>query len=157
MNKLAQWCLVSAMVIVGGCLGIGTEEAPVVQTAGSMPAVCGPKWVLKRLRLNGEVAAISDASRFTFMCSVEGNVMGKSGVNTYRGSLQVTDNGLLLWDTASFASTKMAGPDDLMQQERNYLRALSGTRQAFTKSAGARLILRDPSGDIYIEYVKAGI
>lgn len=156
MSRFMQLWLLGAILVVGGCLGVGTEEAPVVQSAGNMGAVCGNKWELKRLRLNGDAIAITDTNRFTFLCNLEGNVMGKSGVNTYRGAMQITDNGQLLWDTASFASTKMAGPDNLLQQENAYLRALAGTRQAFTKSGGARLILRDPSGDIYIEYVRVG-
>jgi len=156
MGKWVQLWLVGVALVVGGCLGMGTEEAPVVQTAGNVNTVCGNKWALKRLRINGEAIAIEDTDRFTFLCNREGNVMGKSGINTYRGAMQVTDNGQLLWDTSSFASTKMAGPESLLQQENSYLRALAGTRQAFTKSRGDRLILRDPSGDIYIEYVKVG-
>ncbi|SHF21881.1 Heat shock protein HslJ [Microbulbifer donghaiensis] len=156
MSRLILLWLLGAVLVVGGCLGVGTEEAPVVQSAGNMNAVCGNKWQLTRLRVNGEAVSVAEADRFTFLCNLDGNVMGKSGINTYRGSMQITDNGQLLWDTSSFASTKMAGPDALMQQENAYLRALSGTRQAFTKSGGARLILRDAAGDIYIEYVKVG-
>ncbi|WP_323846417.1 META domain-containing protein [Microbulbifer magnicolonia] len=156
MSRFMQLWLLGVVLVVGGCLGVGTEEAPVVQSAGNMNAVCGSKWELKRLRVNGEVVPVEQTDRFTFLCNPEGNVMGKSGINTFRGALQITDNGQLLWDTASFASTKMAGPEAQMQQENAYLRALAGTRQAFTKGGGSRLILRDASGDIYIEYVKVG-
>lgn len=154
MSKFVQLWLLGVALVIGGCLGIGTEEARVVQSAGSQNTVCGHKWQLVRLRVNGGAIPIEEVDRFTFLCNLDGNVMGKSGINTYRGALQVTENGQLLWDTSSFASTKMAGPEFLMQQENSYLRALAGTRQAFTKSGGDRLILRDPSGDIYIEYVK---
>ncbi|AMX03698.1 META domain-containing protein [Microbulbifer thermotolerans] len=156
MSKLVQLWLLGAALVVSGCLGVGTEEAPVVQSAGNINTVCGSKWELKRLRINGEAVPIDDTKRFTFLCSRDGNVMGKSGINTYRGALQITANGQLLWDTSSFASTKMAGPEDQVQQENSYLRALAGTRQSFTKAGGKRLILRDPSGNIYIEYVKVG-
>ncbi|MFC6633495.1 META domain-containing protein [Microbulbifer taiwanensis] len=156
MSRFIQLWLLGVVLVAGGCLGIGTEEAPVVQSAGNLNTVCGNKWQLKRLRVNGEAIAVEETDRFTFLCNREGNVMGKSGINTYRGAMQVTENGQMLWDTSSFASTKMAGPDALMQQENSYLRALAGTRQAFTKSGGARLILRDASGDIYIEFVRVG-
>ena len=156
MSKVVQLWLVGLAVVVAGCIDMSTKEPQITQTAGSLSAVCGHKWQLKRLRVNGEAVAVDDNTRFTFVCNEEGNVMGKSGINTYRGSVQITDNGQMLWDTSSFASTKMAGPEPLMQQENNYLRALAGTRQAFTKSGGGRLILRDPAGDIYIEYLKVG-
>ncbi|WP_237057381.1 META domain-containing protein [Microbulbifer sediminum] len=157
MSKLAQLWLAGLAIVVTGCIGIGTEEPQVTQSAGTLNTVCGDRWELKRLRLNGDMVAIDDTARFTFLCNREGNVMGKSGINTYRGSLQITDNGLMLWDTSSFASTKMAGPEPMMQQENQFLRALAGTRQAFTKAGGDRLILRDPPGDIYIEFVKTKI
>lgn len=156
MSRSVQLWLLGAALAVAGCAGIGTEEAPVVQKAGNMNSVCGGKWELKRLRINGEAVPIEEKERFTFLCNRDGNVMGKSGINTYRGTMLVTDNGQILWDTSSFASTKMTGPEALMQQENLYLRALAGTRQSFTKAGGQRLILRDPSGDIYIEYVKVG-
>ncbi|SDK64324.1 META domain-containing protein [Microbulbifer yueqingensis] len=157
MNKLAQLWLAGLAIVVTGCIGIGSDQPQLTQYAGNLESVCGSKWELKRLRINGEGVGIEDTERFTFLCNREGNVMGKSGVNTYRGAMQITDNGLILWDTSSFASTKMAAPEPLLQQENQYLRALAGTRQAFTKSGGERLILRDPPGDIYIEYVKIGI
>lgn len=154
MSKFGLLWLAGLTLVIAGCLGLGTDQPQVIQTAGSLNSVCGNKWQLKRLRVNGEAVAIEENARFTFLCNAEGSVMGKSGINTYRGSLQITDNGLMLWDTSSFASTKMAGPEPLMQKENTYLRALAGTRQAFTKSGGGRLILRDASGDIYIEYVR---
>ncbi|WP_346838022.1 META domain-containing protein [Microbulbifer sp. SAOS-129_SWC] len=155
MSKVVQLWLLGLAAVVAGCIGMDTSEPQITQSAGTIQSVCGPKWQLNRLRVNGEAVAIDDPARFTFLCNIDGNVMGKSGINTYRGAMQVTDNGQLLWDTSSFASTKMAGPEPLMQKENTYLRALSGTRQAFTKSGGGRLILRDASGEIYIEYVKA--
>ncbi|MGL6159463.1 META domain-containing protein [Microbulbifer sp.] len=156
MSRAVQLWLAGVIVVAVGCAGMGTTGPEITQSAGGPDSVCGNKWELKRLRINGEAIAIEDNERFTFLCNRDGNVVGKSGINTYRGVLQVTDTGLLLWDPASFASTKKAGPEPLMRRENAYLRALAGTRRALTKSGGERLILRDPPGDIYIEYIKVG-
>lgn len=156
MSRLVQLWLLGALLVISGCLTSGVEEARVVQNAGSADSVCDKKWQLVRLRVSGTTVSIQRPADFTFVCNHDSNVMGSSGINTYRGELQVTDNGQMLWDTSSFVSTKMSGPDPLLQEEHTYLRALAGTRQAFTKSQGKRLILRDVSGDIYIEYVRAG-
>lgn len=153
MSKAVQLWLAGLALVITGCISTGDTKPS--QIAGNHSSVCGNKWELKLLRINGEAIGIDEKKGFTFLCNREGKVVGKSGINTYRGDMQVTDNGQLLWDTSSFASTKMTGPLPLMDQENAYLRALAGTRQAFTKAGGARLILRDPSGDIYIEYVKA--
>ncbi len=142
-------------IVIAGCVGMDSGDSAPAQTPGSLPSVCNGKWELRRLRLNGEVVPVDEPQSFTFLCNSDGEAMGKSGINTYRGAMQVTDSGQILWDTGSFASTKKAGPPQLMDQENQYLRALSGTRQAFVKGGGGRLILRDVSGDIYIEYIKA--
>ncbi|WOX04248.1 META domain-containing protein [Microbulbifer pacificus] len=157
MNKVVPVWFIGLAIVIAGCMNMGDKESGPSQTPGTVSSVCGDKWELRLLRINGQAIPIDQPREFTFLCSPGGEAMGKSGLNTYRGSLQVTTNGGLLWDTASFASTKMAGPPQVMEQENQYLRALSGTRQAFVKSGGGRLILRDVSGDIYIEYIKAGL
>jgi heat shock protein HslJ len=154
MSRVALLWLAGFALVIAGCIGAGSKDPELTQQSGTLDSVCGNKWELKLLRVNGEAIAIEQHQRFTFLCNREGNVMGKSGINTYRGSMQVTENGQLLWDAASFASTKMAGEESLMQHETAYLRALAGTREAYLKAGGARLILRDASGGIYIEYVK---
>ena len=154
-SHLLIW-LAGLAILIAGCMGMDTENSGPSQTPGDIASVCSGKWQLRLLRLDGEAVVIDEPESFTFLCNSGGEAMGKSGINTYRGAMQITTNGQLLWDTGSFASTKMAGPPQLMEQETQYLRALSGTRQAFVKSGGGRLILRDVPGDIYIEYIKAG-
>ncbi|MBN8429859.1 META domain-containing protein [Microbulbifer salipaludis] len=156
MNKVVPAWLTGLAIVIAGCMNMDSKESGPTQSPGSITSVCGDKWEMRLLRINGQAVPVDQPQEFTFLCNSDGESMGKSGINTYRGAMQITANGQILWDTASFASTKMAGPPQLMEQETQYLRALSGTRQAFVKSGGGRLILRDASGDIYIEYVKAG-
>ncbi|WP_066960469.1 META domain-containing protein [Microbulbifer sp. Q7] len=155
-NKVVPAWLTGLAIVIAGCMNMDSKESGPTQNPGSIASVCGDKWEMRLLRINGQAVPVDQPQEFTFLCNSDGESMGKSGINTYRGAMQITANGQILWDTASFASTKMAGPPQLMEQETQYLRALSGTRQAFVKSGGGRLILRDASGDIYIEYIKAG-
>ncbi|MBY6191149.1 META domain-containing protein [Microbulbifer agarilyticus] len=155
MNKLLPVWLLGIAVTIAGCMSMSESSSGPTQKPGTVGDVCGGKWELSLLRINGQAIPVDQPSEFTFLCNSGGEAMGKSGINTYRGSMHVTDNGQILWDTGSFASTKMAGPPQLMDQEAQYLSALARTRQAFVKSGGGRLILRDASGDVYIEYVKA--
>ncbi|WP_226703593.1 META domain-containing protein [Microbulbifer elongatus] len=156
LNKAIPVWLIGLAIVIAGCMNMGDKDSGPTQNPGSMSAVCGDKWEMRLLRINGQAVPVDQPQEFTFLCNSDGEAMGKSGINTYRGTLQITTNGQILWDTASFASTKMAGPPQIMEQETQYLRALSGTRQAFVKSGGGRLILRDAPGDIYIEFIKAG-
>lgn len=155
MSKLLMVWLAGLGILIAGCVGMSTDENMPIQQPGSMAGVCNGKWEMRLLRLNGNAVAVDAPESFTFLCNSDGQAMGKSGLNTYRGTMQITNSGQILWDTGSFASTKKAGPPELMEQENQYLRALSGTRQAFVKSGGGRLILRDVSGDIYIEFIRS--
>ncbi|MFV8780940.1 META domain-containing protein [Microbulbifer sp. SA54] len=155
MSRLFLVWLAGLGIVIAGCVGMSSSDDKPIQQPGSLSSVCGSKWEMRLLRLNGNAVQVDQPESFTFLCNTDGQAMGKSGINTYRGSMQITDSGQILWDTASFASTKKAGPPPMMEQESQYLRALSGTRQAFVKSGGARLILRDIPGDIYIEYIKS--
>ncbi|QIL90975.1 META domain-containing protein [Microbulbifer harenosus] len=157
MSKAVPVWFLGLAIVIAGCMNMGGKDSGPSQTPGSMNSVCGHKWELRLLRINGQAVPVDQPREFTFLCNAGGEAMGKSGLNTYRGTLQITANGGLLWDSASFASTKMAGPPQLMEQENQYLRALSGTSQAFVKGGGGRLILRDASGNIYLEYIKAGL
>ncbi|WP_299594411.1 META domain-containing protein [uncultured Microbulbifer sp.] len=156
INRVVPVWLAGLAIVIAGCMNMGDKDSGPSQNPGSMASVCGGKWEMRLLRINGQAVPVDQPGEFTFLCNTDGEAMGKSGINTYRGAMQVTTNGQILWDTGSFASTKMAGPPQLMEQETQYLRALSGTSQAFVKSSGGRLILRDASGDIYIEYIKSG-
>ena len=154
-SHLLIW-LAGLAILIAGCMGMDTENSGPSQTPGDIASVCSGKWQLRLLRLDGEAVVIDEPESFTFLCNSGGEAMGKSGINTYRGAMQVTDAGQILWDASSFASTKMAGPPARMQQEQKYLGALSRTSQAFVKSGGGRLILRDASGNTYIEYIRTG-
>ena len=155
MKKLLPVWLFGFAVVIAGCMSMDGKDSGPTQTPGSVTSVCGSKWEMRLLRINGQAVPIDQPQEFTFLCNSGGEAMGKSGINTYRGAMQITTNGQILWDTGSFASTKMAGPPQVMEQETRYLGALASTTQAFVKSGGGRLILRDASGDQYIEYIKA--
>lgn len=142
-------------VWLGGCSTNGPADAFVNQLPGSNTEVCGQKWALDLLRVDGDAITPEQPGSFTFLCNDEGLAMGKSGINSYRGNLELTPSGQVLWNTDSFVSTKMAGPPQLMDQESAYLRALARTQEAYLKANGGRLVLRDASGNNYIEYIRS--
>ncbi|MCH9692058.1 MAG: META domain-containing protein [Gammaproteobacteria bacterium] len=159
MGKLAQLWFLGLILTISSCSLLKSKDTGYLQfeqEPGTLATICGDKWRLKLLRINGEAINISRPSDFTFLCNREGQVVGKSGVNTYRGVMAITNSGHIVWDTDSFASTKKTASEELISQENKYLYALAGSRRALLKNGGARLILRDTSGNIYIDYIKSG-
>ncbi|WP_105102083.1 META domain-containing protein [Microbulbifer pacificus] len=153
LRNIAGLCSLG-VALISGCVGVDVKNPAATLLAGEMDTVCGKKWELNQLTANGHVIGIEEMGRFTFRCNRDGEVLGNSGINQYRGSMRIIDGGQLLWDRSRFASTKMAGPEALMEQENNYLLALASSTEAFVRAGEPYLILRDPSGEFHIEYVE---
>jgi heat shock protein HslJ len=69
---------------------------------------------------------------------------GKATINRYSGSLQLEDDGQIIWNNA-FIMTRMAGPPELMQQEADFTRALMKTSRMYLKESGLVLTSEDRS------------
>lgn len=67
-----------------------------------------------------------------------GKASGNSGVNTFTGSYEAPEDGVLTF--GPLATTMMAGPDNAMQQEQAFLKALADTRTFTTKDSTLELM-----------------
>jgi len=100
---------------------------------------------------NGKNALVSleASSSITAVFGDDGTLSGKASVNTYRTGY--TSSGESMTIDGAIATTKMAGPDELMRQEAAYLAALP---QTVTWSIeGDDLWLRDAEGAALAHYV----
>ncbi len=107
--------------------------------SGSSQDLTGNVWLLSEL--NGEQPIIGTAISAEF--DEEGRVSGSSGCNNYSTSYEV--NGDQLTFVEPVASTMMACPEEIMEQEREYLGVLADT--ATYDIANEELILNDSSGN----------
>jgi heat shock protein HslJ len=80
--------------------------------------------------------------------TASGTASGSSGINTYRGPCTIGQGTISIGE---LATTQMAGPEKLMQQEQLYLAAL---KTAATWSiSGSTLELRTADGALAVSYV----
>jgi heat shock protein HslJ len=102
---------------------------------------------------NGTQALVSLAadSQITAVFGDDGTLSGNASVNTYRTGYATSGETMTI--DAAVATTKMAGPDDLMQQEAAYLTALP--QSATYSIEGDDLWLRDAEGAALAHYVAA--
>jgi heat shock protein HslJ len=95
----------------------------------------------------GGVVSLAPDSEITAMFGEDGSLAGSAGINTYNATY--TTSGATI-EIGPIRTTKMAGPPELMDQERLYLAALE---TAATYSVrGATLELRDDSGALQATY-----
>jgi len=92
---------------------------------------------------NGKQAVTSPAadSTLTVEFGTDGTVSGNGGVNTFNGPFESTEKTVKI---GPLASTMMAGPQELMDQEAQYLAALQNAT-VWTLVQG-RLEMRDEAG-----------
>lgn len=80
-------------------------------------------WVLQSYGQSGNLTStLKDAEITAMFDSAKGQVAGSAGVNRYFGGYELKDNKLSI--PGPLASTMMAGPQPLMDQETEYLTAL---------------------------------
>lgn len=100
---------------------------------GSVSELKG-NWVVERLAIGGELHDPIDGPLLTLEIDEEGRVAGSAGVNRFMGRLD--DEKLF----GPLATTLMAGPDNLMVQERVYLDLLSETESVEKTHEGISLV-----------------
>ncbi len=83
----------------------------------------------------------------------DGQISGTAGVNRYRAEYETDGDALTISD--SIALTKMAGPEDAMAQEREYLAALGGV--VGHSIAGGVLTLFAADGSSAVSYTAAPV
>ena len=97
----------------------------------------------------GGLQSIAASSAITATFGSDGSLAGNAGVNRY--STTYTTSGDTMSIDAAIATTKMAGPEELMKQEAAYLAALPET--ATYTIEGDELWLRDSTGAALAHYV----
>jgi heat shock protein HslJ len=151
------------MRILWQCLlawvGLTIGLAPLVVTAGGLDTAGraatlsdleGGEWKLRALTRDGHPVDLAADAVSTFQVQESGKVAGSGGVNRYFGSVNVTEGGTLEWGKPGFGSTMMAGPQEHMDQEYQFLQSLQTVRKATIHDG--RLLLRDAAGTTMLEF-----
>jgi heat shock protein HslJ len=99
------------------------KGSPLVRfSAVAATPLAGTTWICSAVNngAGGVVTIVAD-SRIDAVFGDEGQVSGSSGVNRYHGPYEADGESI---EIGPLASTRMAGPAELMEQEQQYLKAL---------------------------------
>jgi heat shock protein HslJ len=108
-------------------------------TSGSSQDLTGNIWLLSELNGRAPITGTTITAEF----DEEGRVAGSSGCNNYSTSYIV--DGKQLTFSEPMASTLMACPEPIMEQERDYTQALADTAEF--EIINDELILKDSNGN----------
>jgi heat shock protein HslJ len=144
----------TAFSVTAGALTLTDDEGTVLvrYEARQPTSLQGTTWEALAYN-NGKQALVSleAASSITAVFGEDGSLTGNASVNSYTTGYTTSGDSMTI--DAAIATTKKAGPDELMKQEAAYLEALP---QTVTWSIeGDDLWLRDAEGAALAHYVAA--
>ena len=134
-NKSIQTLIVITILILTACSSISSNSALV----GEWKLISyGPK--------DSPIAAAGD-SKNSITLSKDGNLSGNVGCNSFSGTFSATNNQIKF---GAIASTMMACPDPIMQQESTILKVFDGTTN-FSLASG---LLTISNGESMVSFEK---
>ena len=80
------------------------------------------QWILQKMTIDGKEYKLSEKKPF-IKFENDGKVSGFASVNRFFGSTKIDNEGRITW-TTPLGSTRMAGPPELMDQEKSFINAL---------------------------------
>jgi heat shock protein HslJ len=128
-------------------LGLGAQGTMMLSRMPT-PQLVGPNWQLLMYN-NGRqaVQSILEGTQPTATFGSDGHMSGSGGCNTFNGPYQTSGRTIAM---GPFATTRMACPQPVMDQEFAYLKALeNATRYEFVDG---RLEMRDDSGALQAQF-----
>lgn len=147
--KVVTYIVIVLMTCLAGCTRQQADTPQETQTAQhtlitskNLDAIAGTQWILEEMIFDGSAYPLSARKPF-IKIAFNGKVNGIASLNTYFGSVQIDDKGAVTWPMP-FGSTKMAGPEILMQQEDAFLEAL--TKISSFSVEGFRLTAQSADG-----------
>ena len=127
-----------ALILVGGLVfAAGCITAPQTQSLEG-------NWILTGI---GSNSTVENPTGIISMEIAGTNVSGNAGVNSYHGTITIEDGKVTF---GPMATTKMAGPENMMVQETEFLAALQNAT-AYTIANGV-LTFTDASGNVLLTF-----
>ena len=134
------------VAFIGGCGSTeseqGANEDLVFVTSENLSGIVDVQWMLEEMTIDGDKFQLT-GERPLVKFERDGKVSGFASVNRFFGSMQIDDAGKVKWSNA-FGATRMAGPQERMEQESVFLEMLAKTDQLSIK--GERLYAQSPEG-----------
>jgi len=124
-------------------------EETLIFEKSAMAQLPGSAWTVTGYNNGKEaVVSVSADATLTVVFGTDGTVSGNAGVNTYSGPCESSDGTVRI---GPLATTRMAGPEELMTQEALFLEALQNASK--WSIAQGRLELRDETGAMQVTCV----
>lgn len=148
LGEVASWSIESGVLRLRDATGADR----LVLDPVTAPTLIGTAWHAVGVNNGrGGVASLVAGTEITATFGEDGRVAGRAGCNRYHGPFQADGERIRI---GPLASTRMACPPDVMEQEAAYLAALG--RATVSRIDGDRLELRDDGGALQVAFQAGG-
>jgi heat shock protein HslJ len=110
------------------------------------------EWALNKMVQDEQDVALVKDSNITFSYRGESKVAGQATINRYFGNFEMNDKGDINWEKTKFGMTMMAGPPELMDQEKAYMETLPKTDSMYR--LGSVLFLENTDGSNLLQFIR---
>jgi heat shock protein HslJ len=151
--KVLTWMVSMSAAWLIACATTPTS-APTIVSSENVAKLQNRQWELKSITLDSRDSVMDLEAKMTLAFGADGKVTGYAAVNQFNGLYSFSPDGKLSWPGAGLITTRKAGPPELMEQERTYLRALPQTDRAILK--GRALLLQNDGESTVLTFAEAG-
>ena len=126
------------------------ETPPPAPADTPAPVRRGAEWRLTDWIVNGVQRQLIADSNVTIAFDPSGKLNGNASINAFSGNFRFDAEGRMQWPRAGFTMTRMAGPRDLMAQERAFLDSLR--RTVHYHADGQQLVLESANRTVVLTF-----
>ena len=141
------------LAMLAGCGGLGTGSDPAMITPASLDRLVNREWLLKTSTVDSQRVIMHVDATQTVLFGSDGRVTGFAGVNRFAGTYQFSPEGVLSYPAPGLITTRMAGPPELMEKERAYLKGLAQVTRAIVAKNALQLQSEDGATVLLFEQV----
>jgi heat shock protein HslJ len=152
--RAAHWSWIATLGMLAACASMtGQHSKPALITSENAERLY-QQWELRQLTLDGNRVIMHPDADMAIAFAPDGRVAGIGAVNSFSGHYQISPQGALSWPAPGLASTRKAGPPELMDKETAYFAAIPKTTRAIV--AGDALQLQSEDGNTVLAFLRRG-
>ena len=132
-----------AITVLSACAGPGKDSGPAMITAANIDRLVKHEWLLKNITVDSQRVIMHVDATQTLQFAPDGRVMGYGGVNRFGGTYKFSPEGVLSFPPPGLVSTRMAGPPEIMDKERLFLKGLAKCTRVIVAKEGMQMQSED--------------
>jgi heat shock protein HslJ len=141
------------IAVLSACSGTGKDSGPAMINAGNIDRLVKYEWLLKNVTVDSQRVIMHVDATQTLQFSADGRVLGFGGVNRFGGTYKFSPEGVLSFPPPGLVSTRMAGPPEIMEKERVYLKGLAKCTRVIVAKDGMQMQSEDGSTVLVFEQI----